>query len=665
MPDTTQFGNTGEEVSGSERTLKPNTLLMGRYRILGVLGGGGMGTVYQARDMNFPDVKRLVAVKEMLTFEASSRTSTIATFKREADLLASLTHPAIPKIYEFFDTNDRAYVIMEYINGSDLEMLVNKTRELPIDKVIGWAIELCDVLDYLHSHQPNPIIFRDLKPANIMIDSFGKVRLIDFGIAKVFKDEKNKKHTMIGTEGYSAPEQYRGEPIVQSDIYGLGATLHHILTRQDPRIELPFSFHERPIKKFNPQAPQGLVDVITRALEMQPELRWRSCADMRRALEQLRAGNAYATNDVPVVNVNHVPPSRSEEVPTAAAAPNTPPPTEEATSFFNDLKDTGALEPRWQFQTEDEIRAGASVYQNSVFLGSYDTNVWALNATDGSLLWKYATGAGIATIPVVDPSSKMVLFGSEDMTFYAVDSRSGRVGWTHNTKGKIRSTGRVAHDHVFFGSDDGKVYALVAQTGRALWEYDMGSPVRSRPFVTNEIVVVSAEQGDVHGLELSGKRKWSFRVKRGLNASPFVDVEENICYITAYDGFLYAIEANGGFSMWRFRTDGPIYSSPVSDGNNVYFGSTDTRVYAVNVQTGKERWRFETGQPIIGSPVLYQDAVIIGSTDGALYCINTRTGKQMWKYQTKGQITATPAIVERMVLIGSLDKTLYALPLAI
>jgi len=664
MPDTKQFGNAGDEVNGSDRTLKPNTLLMGRYRILGVLGGGGMGTVYKARDMHFPDVQRHVAVKEMLTFESSSRASTIATFKREADLLASLSHPAIPKIYEFFDTGDRAYVIMEHINGSDLEMLLSKTRELPVDKVIEWSIELCDVLDYLHSHKPNPIIFRDLKPANIMIDSFGKVRLIDFGIAKVFIDNKTKKHTMIGTEGYSAPEQYRGEPTVQSDIYGLGATLHHILTRQDPRLELPFSFSERPIEKYNPNVPQAFIDIINRALDAKPELRWLSCADMRRALDQLRMGNMRASAEIPAA----VPPlaaqpaaKPSDPIPSAPPAP----PSEEATSFFKDLKDTGNLEARWMFRAEDEIRAGASTFQNFVFVGSYDTNIWGLNATNGEFLWKHSTGAGIATIPIVDASSKLVLCGSEDTTFYALDMRNGRLAWTFNTKGKIRSTARAAHDHVFFGSDDGKVYALVAQTGRLLWEHDMGSPVRSRPFVTNDIVVISAEMGDVHSLELSGKRKWSFRVKRGMNSSPYVDIEENVCYVTALDGFLYAIDASSGYSMWKLRTEGAIYSSPVSDSTNVYFGSTDGRVYAVNSQTGKERWRFETGQPVVGSPVVYQDAVIIGSTDGALYCINTRTGKQMWKYQTQGKITATPTIFEKMVLIGSLDKTLYALPLAI
>ena len=143
------MGDTNGNFSNS---LQANTVLLARYKILGVLGGGGQGSVYQARDLNFPDVRKLVAVKEMLNpaTDANLRASTLKTFQREANILATLSHPAIPKIFDFFDQNDRAYLVMEYINGSDLEMLLSKTKELPMEKIIEWAIDLCDVLEYLH-----------------------------------------------------------------------------------------------------------------------------------------------------------------------------------------------------------------------------------------------------------------------------------------------------------------------------------------------------------------------------------------------------------------------------------------------------------------------------------------------------------------------------------
>lgn len=657
MPETTQFGDfSGND--GYTTSLKANTLLKDRYKIEGVLGGGGMGTVYQARDMMFPDVKRYVAVKEMVVPE-TNRENAFKTYHREANILAALNHPAIPKIYEFFEIGDRFYLIMELIKGSDLEQIINKTKELPIPKILEWAIDLCDVLSYLHSHEPEPIIFRDLKPSNIMIDAFGKVRLIDFGIAKSFVS--GAKQTQIGTEGYSAPEQYRGQASPLSDVYGLGATLHHVITRSDPRLEPPFSFNERPISSIRPSTPPRLISIVERALNSESGTRFNSCKEMKDALEAVRFNRPEpGANSGPV----HTQPIASASPQEAAGSSFTAP----MTDFFAGMdEEEASIEPRWKFATEDEIRAAPTAIGDLAFVGSYDTNVWAINLESGEFVWKYPTNAGIASspVPVIDKptGSKLVLFGSEDNTFYAVDMMRGRLNWTYSTQGKIRSTPCVAHDHVFFGSDDGKLYALAAGNGRYLWDFDMGSPVRTRPYVTNDLIIVSAEMGEVFGIELSGKRKWSYRAKRGVNSSPYVDEEENICFIGGMDGFLYALDASSGYTLWRFRTTGAIISSPISNGQYVFFGSTDNKFYAVNIETGKEKWAFDTEAPIVATPAVQDDKAYIGSTNGTFYCVDISTGKQMWKYQTDGGITAAPFITDNMILVGSMDKTLYALPL--
>src|SRR5258708_8397289 len=181
------LGDANKRPTGAEGPLQVGAVLQGRYKITGVLGVGGMGSVYQARDMHFPNVTRHVAVKEMLNLAADPnlREMTLRNFEREANILAELTHPAIPKIFDYFSNKDRAYLVMEYINGKDMEAIVNSMPNfLPLDMFRKCALKLCDVLDYLHTHQPEPIIFRDMKPSNIMIDQLGNVRLIDFGIAK-------------------------------------------------------------------------------------------------------------------------------------------------------------------------------------------------------------------------------------------------------------------------------------------------------------------------------------------------------------------------------------------------------------------------------------------------------------------------------------------------
>jgi serine/threonine protein kinase len=180
--DTRKLGEGGE---GIDR-LQAGTTLEDRYLILGMLGKGGMSSVYKGRDLHFPNVTKLVAIKEMVNLVADQNMyeMVVRNFEREADLLATLSHPAIPTIYDNFTHKNRSYLVMEFIDGQDLEEILGDMDDfIPEDRVVGWAIELCDVLHYLHNHQPQPIIFRDIKPSNVMIDQHNHIRLIDFGIA--------------------------------------------------------------------------------------------------------------------------------------------------------------------------------------------------------------------------------------------------------------------------------------------------------------------------------------------------------------------------------------------------------------------------------------------------------------------------------------------------
>ncbi len=205
------------------------------------------------------------------------RKTIVQNFEREANILATLNHPSIPRIYDYFSAGNRSYLTLEFINGKDLEAIINETPGfLTEERVLGWAIELCDVLSFLHNHKPDPIIFRDMKPSNVMVNLQDHIVLVDFGIAKRF--QVGQKGTMIGTEGYSPPEQYRGEAGPLADIYALGATLHHALTRRDPRLEPPFSFGERPLRKINPAVSAELEAVINTALQYNPGDRFQSAA---------------------------------------------------------------------------------------------------------------------------------------------------------------------------------------------------------------------------------------------------------------------------------------------------------------------------------------------------------------------------------------------------
>ena len=244
--------------------LNYNTLINQRYRILSQVGKGGFGAVYKAADTQLSN--RLVAIKEMSQSSLSPQELLEATetFKREANMLANLTHPHLPRIYEQFSEMGRWYLIMDFIAGETIESYLSHSGgKLPLEKVLDLGIQMCTVLDYLHNCQP-PIIFRDLKPANIMLSPNGHLYLIDFGIARHFKPGQARDTTAFGSTGYAAPEQYgKAQTTPRADIYSLGATLHQLLTGNDPT-DSPFNFAPLP-GQTNPPELNLLISKIGRA----------------------------------------------------------------------------------------------------------------------------------------------------------------------------------------------------------------------------------------------------------------------------------------------------------------------------------------------------------------------------------------------------------------
>src|SRR5436309_991192 len=279
--------------------LPEQTLLIGRYQLLSRIGQGGMGAVYKASDTRLDD--RLVAIKAMSKagLPAAGLEEAEAAFEREARLLGKLLHPNLPRIHDHFTENDRSYLVMDFIDGETLEEYLDKRGHdlLPIERVLDWAEQLCDVLSYLHNHQP-PIIFRDLKPANVMVGESGHIFLIDFGIARLFKPGQSHDTVALGSPGYAAPEQYgKAQSTPRSDIYSLGALLHCLLTGVDPS-EQPFFF--RPASTLNPEVPLELEHLLQRMLDMDSENRPFSALEvaetLRRVQQQLLNGTLqYAT----------------------------------------------------------------------------------------------------------------------------------------------------------------------------------------------------------------------------------------------------------------------------------------------------------------------------------------------------------------------------------
>lgn len=257
---------------------KAGLVIDGKYEILTEIGRGGMSVVYLARDTH---LNKQWAVKEIRKKGSGKKDEVVVnSLLAEANMMKKLDHPALPRIVDIIDNNVTIYVVMDYIEGLSLDKILKEYGPQPEELVIGWAKQICDALSYLHGQKP-PIIYRDMKPANVMLRPEGNIKIIDFGIAREYKEQSLADTTVLGTKGYAPPEQYSGQTDARSDIFALGMTMHHLLTGIDPRTGEAYV----PVRMWNPELSEGIELIIDKCVEPAAENRYQNCQDILYDLE--------------------------------------------------------------------------------------------------------------------------------------------------------------------------------------------------------------------------------------------------------------------------------------------------------------------------------------------------------------------------------------------
>lgn len=259
-----------------------STLFNGRYKVIKPIGKGGMSTVYLAQNVS---LGTMWAIK---VIEKKSRSG--FDLLAEPNILKKLNHPALPRIIDIEEDSKYLYIVEDYIEGVSLDKQLKRYGKFKEETVIEWVKQLCDVLLYLHNQTPNPIIYRDMKPSNIIANSNNKIKLIDFGIAREFKKQSTDDTAYIGTKGYAAPEQYGiGQSDARTDIYSLGITMYHLLTGISPN-EPPYEIKK--LRSIDMRLSEGIEYIVDKCTQSNPSNRYQSVDMLIKDLDNIHTFNS-------------------------------------------------------------------------------------------------------------------------------------------------------------------------------------------------------------------------------------------------------------------------------------------------------------------------------------------------------------------------------------
>ncbi|MEQ8169499.1 MAG: serine/threonine-protein kinase [Candidatus Eremiobacterota bacterium] len=672
--------------------LKADTILKDRYVIVKVLGRGGWGVVYLARDLRLNS--KFWAVKEMFALCSDGRggfclnespipersadedeqfeKEVLEQFKTEAEILSSLEHPYLTRVLDWFYENNRYYFVMDYVEGKTFFQLVKESKGfLHEADVIDWALQVCDVLFYIHSRNP-PVIFRDLTPANIMVNKENKIKLIDFGLAKLYNAFKATRAIIkTGSPGFCPPEQYGFGPTDgRSDIYSFGATLYYLITSKIPKESIYIynnSSELVPPVEINPSISKELQRIILRAMNVESSNRYGHVEEMKQDLIYLKE-NLWAKHKV--ISCSACSEKNSLEVNNCTGCKKIL--DEEKALFFyrpgwtmfcSSPDRTGSfpeqLSPveKWVFITGDKIHSSPAVTEKEVFVGSCDGNLYSIDRDTGTEIWRFSAEGKIFSSPSV--IHNMVYFGSSDGSVYGLDIKTGEKIWNFKTKAIVKSSPAIYENSIFFGSGDSCFYCLDLEKGVKRWYFKSEDRINSTPSITEGRIFFASSDRNLYCLDCNtGELIWKTQLENYILSSPAL--YGNTLFIGAGE-IVYGIDVTEGNVIWQFRTGDHITTCPCTGYGRVYIGSYDGNLYALDMDRGKCIWKFFTDDKIVSSPALDFGTVYFGSCDCNIYALDARTGIRRWSYYLGEEIYSSPSVIERTLYIGCNNGNLYAL----
>jgi outer membrane protein assembly factor BamB len=624
------------------------------------LGEGGQTVVYEA---SVPDSEppETVAVRQSgdRGFTKSVKREELVPFVQKAETWASLARRERTEP-RWSDSDHIVGVVavgenlpwagLEYMDGGSLAHRLEGTDGLPVEEAVWVGERLCQGLQVAHN---TGVAHLDVKPENILFRktdqrTWDVPKIADWGLARNLLDDTSDSMNVLSTR-YAAPEQLDreefGRPGTATDIYQVGAVLYALLTGSPPytgterSVMFDIVSDETPTPSNRRSGLSEKLDTVVRtALEARKSDRYDSIAQFRRALGAIRAGD-------------RLPPVVAQRV-TTRETPTDPPIIEDPPGGTIDTTDAASV-TRWEMFGGGPARRGAPDGHTGP-----DAPV--------TTRWRFDTLGPVRLSPAVVDGT--VYVGSYDNSLYAVDAATGNQQWQFDTDGNVRSSPAVVNGTVYVGSDDESLYAVDAATGNQQWQFDTDGRVESSPAVVDGTVYVGSYDNSLYAVDVAtGEQQWQFNTSAPVESSPAV--ADGTVYVGSNDNNLYAVDVATGTGQWRFDTPWAGTSSPAVVGGTVYVGGDNYNLYAVDAATGEQQWQFDTdgevwqfatSGSVKSSPAVVDSTVYVGSNDNNLYAVDAATGEQQWQFDTDGEVRSSPAVVDGTVYVGSDDYSLYA-----
>ncbi|HEU5103435.1 MAG TPA: serine/threonine-protein kinase [Roseiflexaceae bacterium] len=639
---------------------------LSRYELIAEIGRGGMGVVYRAYEAS---LDRTIALK-VLAPELANQPGFVARLRREAISAARLRHPNIALLYEFGQSDDTAFLAMEYLPGRSLRQLL-EAGPLPAERTLSILDQIGQALDYAHSMG---IVHRDVKPSNMLIGPGDHAMLIDFGLAEVSECSLlTSDSAVLGTPHYMAPEQAAGRGAGErADQYALAAVAYEMFTGVPP-------FHGRgatavvhahiyelppPPTERRPSLPSAVNGVLLRALAKQPHDRYASVADFVAALRAAMAtptvvlaprSNIHrrlvlgAGGGLALALVALVAALLSQGAGASATL------HESARAVVR----SGVPLPRqmiWSYTAEPNLIGGPAplAANGTLVIGTLDGQILGLDAASGTIRWRKGGGQTLFGAP--STGAGMVFVGGADEYVYGLSLATGGTIWSHKLTGNALAAPLYDGDRLIVTTDKGNIYMLQSGSGQVIWDRPLAQNTQT-PAISDSRLFVSAGSRLFALDARDGAVDWVFDAPSALTTRPVI--ADDLVVVGSERGLLYALRIAGGQLHLRYQASGALEAAPVASSSAIYVVDQSGAVTAISPASASLLWRFQAGSAIATSPLLADGKLLVGTANGLFYALDARDGQQLARIQLGGSVISPPALGDGLIFVRA-DK-IYAL----